>query len=90
MLNLILCQDHGLNYKNMLTEINYKVVSYCEIPEEITEKHPISENSNDSYVTYTLVKFHEDELYKMTPLDAWLYSNYPELIGTIFMIYLDY
>ena len=33
-----------------LERINKLVVSYCEIPEKLTEGHWISENSCDSYV----------------------------------------
>jgi hypothetical protein len=70
----------------MLEEITRKVVSYCEIPEEITENHWISENSSDTYVEYSL---NSDLKYSKSELDLWLEETYPELIDTTFFIHLD-
>lgn len=70
-----------------LQEINMKVVSYCDIPEELVEDHWLSEGSCDSYIPYSLSsnpKYGKDEL------DKWLEEEYPELIDTSFLIHLDY
>lgn len=68
-----------------LSEINYKVLSYCEIPEELTEDHWLSDNSPDCYVAYTLQKEGGDER-----VSNWIRRVYPELIGIEFMIHIDY
>jgi hypothetical protein len=68
----------------MIEEINYKCISYCEIPEEITEGTWISDHSCDCYITY---RFNQDS---SSNLDLWLIKNYPELMDTTFMIHIDY
>ena len=69
-----------------LERINKLVVSYCEIPQELTEGHWINENSCDSYVEVHL----EDEGNR-DDLDNWLIENYPELLEEeSFFIHLDY
>ena len=70
-----------------LEEITRKVVSYCEIPQGLTEGHWISENSCDSYVEYELPENPEDLEGR---LEMWLFAEYPELKGTKFFIHLDY
>lgn len=71
----------------MLQEKTYKILSYCGIPEDITEHHWISENSCDSYVEYSVTN---DPIYETSLLDEWIKENYPELIDTKFLICLDY
>jgi hypothetical protein len=68
--------------------ISLKVVSYCEIPEELTENHWLSENQPDSYVRYKLNGTPTLQLYT---IDDWLFAKYPELIEEreIF-IHIDY
>jgi len=68
-----------------LTEIVKKVVSYCEIPEHLTEKHWISEHQCGAHVEVHL----DDE--ENDPLSVWLAENYPELKEEVsFFIHLDY
>ena len=69
-----------------LERVNKLVVSYCEIPEKLTEGHWISENSCDSYV-----EVHIEEEGNRDELDKWLIENYPELEQEeSFFIHLDY
>ena len=68
----------------MLETINKKVLSYCEIPQELTERHWITENSCGCYVDFQLEEEGVDEL------DDWIRENYPELIDEKFMISLDW
>ena len=70
----------------MLNEITRKIVSYCEIPEELTEKHWISEHGCGVYIDWSLnldPKTDDD-------ISAWIREEYPELIGTTFLIDIDY
>lgn len=69
----------------MLTEITRKVLSYCEIPEELTESHWISDHSCDCYIEYT-IPFGIIQ----SNLNKWITKTYPELIGTTFLIHIDY
>lgn len=69
-----------------LTEITRKVISYCEIPEDI-EKGWLDDQGCDVYVDYTLSDSAE---YSHNELDEWLIKNYPELINTQFLIHIDY
>ena len=68
-----------------LKTITKKVVSYCEIPEEIIKPSWIEEAECDVYVEYHL---------EGTPdggLDTWLMENYPELAEEdSFFIHIDY
>lgn len=77
-----------------MKKINMKVVSYCEIPEKLTESHWISENSCNCYVPYSLPKEaitkEEDGGGQDSPLSAWIRKEYPELAGTDFLIEMDY
>ena len=67
-----------------LKQITGKVVSYCEIPEEITEGHWISEYMNGCFVQ---VHLEEDD----DALSNWLKETYPELIDEeAFYIEMDY
>lgn len=74
-----------------LETITKKVVSYCEIPEEIIpEGHWLNQHGCDAYIECHL---EEDELdvTKRDKLDAWLRETYPELIDEkSFFIHLDY
>ena len=64
--------------------ITRNVISYCDIPQEITDKHWISEISPDVYQGYTI------NLDNPNNLDKWFMENYPELIGHTFLIEIDY
>jgi hypothetical protein len=68
-----------------LKEITKKVISYCEIPEELTEGHWISEHHNDAFVEVHLDDEEEDGL------SLWIKENYPELVNEeSFFIHIDY
>ena len=68
-----------------LKQITGKVVSYCEIPEEITEGHWISEYMNGCFVQVHLEEDEDDAL------SNWLKETYPELIEEeSFYIEIDY
>ena len=70
----------------MLETITKKVISYCEIPEELTESSWLSEKEMDSYVEY-----HLDNSQPLEPLDQWFMDNYPELFEeSSFLIKIDY
>lgn len=72
--------------KAKLEEIHMKVVSYCDIPEEIIEDEAggwLEQASCDSYITYTIDEPQE------SLLDKWIAKTYPELIGQEFMIHID-
>ncbi len=72
-----------------LKEINLKVVSYCEIPEEITEEHWISEYMNGCFVEVHVDNGEEDE--DLDPLGQWIRETYPELKKeNSFLIEMDY
>lgn len=75
-----------------LQEITRKVLSYCDIPEEIARTNSsLEENSSDTYVEYEVTskaeqaKFDDD-----FALDNWIIKNYPELEGTKILIHIDY
>ena len=66
-------------------QITGKVVSYCEIPEELTKGHWISEFQNGCFVQVHLEEGEDDAL------SNWLKETYPELIDeNAFYIEIDY
>jgi len=67
-----------------LKTINKKVVSYCKIPQGITDRHYISEASCDSYIDYSLEDVGEDTI------SDWIRENYPELENEEFLIHINY
>lgn len=68
-----------------LKTITKKVVSYCEIPEELTEGHWISEYMNGCFVEVHLDDDEDDKL------SMWLKEKYPELVDEdSFYIEMDY
>jgi len=70
----------------MLKEITRKVVSYCDIPEDI-DKGWLDDLGCDVYTEYSLSS---DPKFSKTELDEWLEKTYPELIDTEFLIHIDY
>lgn len=64
--------------------ITRNVISYCDIPEDIRDKHWMSEYQNGCFVPYTI------DRQTMGELDTWLIIAYPELIGFEFLIEIDY
>jgi hypothetical protein len=67
-----------------LEVINKKIVSYCEIPQELTKKHWLTENSCDTFIEFQL------EVEGVDEVSDWIRKEYPELIGEEFMIHLDW
>lgn len=68
-----------------LKTITKKVVSYCEIPEEIEKPIWIEEASNDAYVECHIEDDEDNEL------NIWLRETYPELVDEeSFFIHIDY
>ncbi len=67
-----------------LETINYKVVSYCAIPDELLEGHWLTELSCDVYTEMELEDEGEDGVCD------WIRKKYPELIGEKFFVYVDY
>ena len=68
-----------------LATITGKVVSYCEIPEELTEDHWISDYPPDAYVQVHIEGEDEDKVSK------WILNKYPELKDEdYFFIHIDY
>lgn len=63
-----------------------KVVSYCEIPEDL-DKGWLEEQGCDCYVKSSLSS---DPEYDRDELDEWIAKTYPELIDTTFLIHIDY
>ena len=70
----------------MLKEITRKVVSYCEIPEELIPGW-LMECGCDVYTEYSLS---DDPKYTKESIDNWLLNKYPELNNTTFLIHIDY
>ena len=79
---------------SQLKTITKKVISYCEIPEDLTQSHWISENQPGCYVEYSLpkeAKTPESEGGgEDSKLSAWIRKTYPELAGDDFLIERDY
>lgn len=76
----------------MVTEINCKVLSYCDIPEDIaSENSSINEVSNDCYVKYNVTSKKEQKKYSDNfDLANWIIEQHPELEGKDVLIHIDY
>jgi len=76
----------------MLEEINCKVISYCDIPEEIREDNlSLNEVSPDVYVKYNITsKIEQKKFDDNFELDNWIISQHPELEGKDILIHIDY
>ena len=64
--------------------ITRNVISYCDIPQELTENHWINEFQNGCYVSFNI------DVNNPNNLDKWFIDNHPELIGYTFLIEIDY
>lgn len=69
-----------------MERIEKDVISYCSIPQELTESSWLKEFTCDCYVPYTLSKDKNEH----DTLDSWIYKQYPTLLGESFLIYMDY
>lgn len=68
-----------------MKEIKGKVVSYCEIPEELTENHWLNDYSPGCYVMAHIDESEDDLVSK------WLLENYPDLKDEeYFFVEIDY
>jgi len=68
-----------------MKKIVRKVISYCDIPEELTEEGWLSEQCPDSYVEMTIATEDKDGL------DEWILKNYSEIKeGETILIHIDY
>lgn len=69
-----------------LKKINGKVISYCEIPQELTKNHWITKYMTGGYVECHI----EEELDDEDLVGKWILENYPELKDETFYIEIDY
>ena len=69
-----------------LNKITKFVVSYCDIPDNLTKNHWLQEYKCDSFV-----EVHIDDK-SHDPLSEWLINTYPELkdLDESFFIHIDY
>lgn len=65
--------------------IEGRVVSYCDIPEELVAGTWLEEYQPGCYI-----ECHIDEEEEMNELDNWLISNYPGIEKETFFIEIDY
>lgn len=66
--------------KKELETINMKVLSYCDIPQELTEDHWMSENTPDSFIKFEVTSKKEQPNFNDDfAVDNWIIENYPEL-----------
>lgn len=75
-----------------MEEKTFKILSYCEIPEHITESHYISETPCGVYYPYSPVFLDEREDFDdIFDLDDWVLAKYPEIgRDEIVLIDIDY
>ncbi len=75
-----------------MKEIIRKVLSYCEIPEEITEKnYSVNEASCDSYIEFKVISREDQAKYGDNfDMTNWIIDNYPEVEGETIFIHIDY
>ncbi len=75
-----------------MQEITKKVVSYCDIPSELTEKHWISEFMNGCYVPITITPKSEQSKYSDNfDIINWIIDNYSDILeGEEILIDIDY
>lgn len=67
-----------------MEEKTFKIVSFCDIPENLTEGSYLEEYNCGSYVPFTLFKEDDD------PIVLWIVNKYPELLGEEILIDMDY
>lgn len=77
-----------------LESLSLKVVSYCEIPEEIADNHSyLQESTCDCYVKHKVTEIEERPNYSDDwDLDDWLLDTYRDEIhpGDEILIHIDY
>lgn len=75
-----------------MEELKIKVLSYCEIPEEISENHSLlNEGSCDVYVKFNVTSKEEQSKFDDDfELENWIIQQYPEVEGLDILIHMDY
>jgi hypothetical protein len=75
-----------------LKKIERTVLSYCEIPQDISESNTsINEVPCDVYVEYRVTpKAEQPGFDDNFDLDNWIIKTYPELEGRTILIHIDY
>lgn len=75
-----------------LYQIQRTVLSYCEIPQELSNDYNFLIEANpDSYVEHRIIPPAERGEYSDNwDLDEWIMSKYPELEGRTILIHIDY
>jgi hypothetical protein len=75
-----------------LHQIQRTVISYCELPEELSQNSSkLSEAGPDCYVEYRVTPQNEQAKYSDNfDLDNYLIKEHPELEGRTILIHVDY
>lgn len=75
-----------------IKEITRKVLSYCEIPEEIKENdYRLNESPCDVYLEFNVTSKKDQLEYDDDfELENWIINTYPELEGIDILIHMDY
>lgn len=73
-----------------MKEITMKILSYCEIPGELTSSHWINDYQSGCYVKYSIPREDEWNDFDTDALDEWIKETYPILLGQSFLIEIDY
>lgn len=75
-----------------LKEITRKVLSYCDIPEEIAKScASLEETACDTFIEYEVTsKERQKDFDDDFTLDNWIIKNWPELEGVTILIEIDY
>lgn len=74
-----------------LKRITRTVLSYCEIPEHISESSYLAQYGCGCYVEHTITPRKEQPGYSDDfSLDNWIIDTYPDLEGMTILIDIDY
>lgn len=76
-----------------MEEKTYKILSYCEIPEEIVESEDVLADAiHDSFIPWTVTSIADQEKYdyECFLLENWILDKYPEVSGETILIHIDY
>lgn len=79
-----------------LEKIERWVISYREIPHELTEDHWLTEKSCDCFVEFEVTDRNTQEQYKKEGysddflIENYIIDRYPQLEGQIIFIEIDY
>ena len=75
-----------------MNEQTFKVLNYCDIPSEISEKdNRLNEAGCDVYVGFIPIPKNLQHRFSSNfDLDNWIIDNYPETEGYKILIYMNY